>query len=599
MYEFPENIRLIIWDMDETFWKGTLSEENIELPIENVDLIKELTNRGIINSICSKNNYENVKNVLSEKKIWDLFVFPKISWNPKGEQIKQLVEQVKLRPETILFIDDNIMNREEVKFYVPKINISGPDIIEHISTLKYFIGKKDKKNQRLLQYKILETKTNDMQHASSNEEFLFESAIQVKIFNDCENEIDRIYELVDRTNQLNYTKNKSSKDEIKELIKSKKIEKGYIIASDKYGKYGVVGFYAKEKNVLVHFLFSCRTLGLGIEQWVYAKLGHPKILVVGEVAVNLTNKPCPKWINNTNSEELSYDSSLKRTCLLIGGCDLEQVAYYIKSNLSITTRFNYMNGKFIVHPEHTELLRGGLEYSKDEKDRLVDTVAFYDKEVFNEHTLKQEYDIIVFSPLIDTSLNVYENIYDSRIRVVYSGTEEEMKNDKRINEVETDDFLKIFKCIGKISEERFEENLRYILDNISCKTVMILLNGSEQNVNHPMEKDRYLIHIKINKILQRFAGNNEKVELIDVSKLISSQEDHTDTIRHYNRKIYFEIAGQITNIVNNVLGSNTFKTTGKGGNILIKIQIKTIMRRLKLLDFAYTLKNSFNRLGEK
>ena len=53
MYQF-EKIKLIIWDLDDTFWKGTLSEGGVIIPDEHINLIKNLTDAGIVNSICSK-----------------------------------------------------------------------------------------------------------------------------------------------------------------------------------------------------------------------------------------------------------------------------------------------------------------------------------------------------------------------------------------------------------------------------------------------------------------------------------------------------------------------------------------------------------------
>ena len=51
-------VKLIIWDMDETFWNGTISEGDVCTPLEHINMIKELTDRGIMNSISSKNDYE-------------------------------------------------------------------------------------------------------------------------------------------------------------------------------------------------------------------------------------------------------------------------------------------------------------------------------------------------------------------------------------------------------------------------------------------------------------------------------------------------------------------------------------------------------------
>ena len=49
-------IKLIIWDLDETFWEGTLSEGGVK-KTDNVKLVKRLSSEGIINTICSKNDY--------------------------------------------------------------------------------------------------------------------------------------------------------------------------------------------------------------------------------------------------------------------------------------------------------------------------------------------------------------------------------------------------------------------------------------------------------------------------------------------------------------------------------------------------------------
>ena len=46
-----KNIKLVIWDLDDTFWKGTLSEEDVTSINKNIMLVKELTRMGIVNSI--------------------------------------------------------------------------------------------------------------------------------------------------------------------------------------------------------------------------------------------------------------------------------------------------------------------------------------------------------------------------------------------------------------------------------------------------------------------------------------------------------------------------------------------------------------------
>ena len=72
-------------------------------------------------------------------------------------------------------------------------------------------------------------------------------------------------------------------EELRELIANKDIKKGYVSVKDKFGDYGIVGFFAVENNKLIHFLFSCRTVGQGVEQYVYAQLGSTALTITGDV----------------------------------------------------------------------------------------------------------------------------------------------------------------------------------------------------------------------------------------------------------------------------------------------------------------------------
>ena len=116
-------VKLMIWDLDETLWKGTLSEENVELNRPFIDFINDTLDAGIVHSICSKNDYHKTKDKMQELGIWDLFVFPSIDWTPKGQRVKSIIDQMKLRPENVLFIDDNVQNLQEAAFYCGGDNV--------------------------------------------------------------------------------------------------------------------------------------------------------------------------------------------------------------------------------------------------------------------------------------------------------------------------------------------------------------------------------------------------------------------------------------------------------------------------------------------
>ena len=76
---------------------------------------------------------------------------------------------------------------------------------------------------------------------------------------------------------------------------------------DKYGDYGYVGFFLVESfrtqhvagasiRTLRHFCFSCRTLGMLVEKWLYDYLGKPELRVVGEVLTDVFQEKKVDWI---------------------------------------------------------------------------------------------------------------------------------------------------------------------------------------------------------------------------------------------------------------------------------------------------------------
>lgn len=110
-------IKLVIWDLDETLWKGTLSEGDVVVKEPIAEFLRNTLDMGIVHSICSKNDFRKTKDKLSELGLWDIFVFPSIDWTPKGVRVKETIENMGLRPGNVLFVDDNMQNLEEVKYY--------------------------------------------------------------------------------------------------------------------------------------------------------------------------------------------------------------------------------------------------------------------------------------------------------------------------------------------------------------------------------------------------------------------------------------------------------------------------------------------------
>lgn len=591
-------IKLIIWDLDETFWKGTLSEGKITPIKRNIELIKKLSQRGIINSISSKNDFERTKQKLIELDIWQYFIFPIINWNPKGENIKDIINNCQLRASNVLFIDDNVTNLREAEYFNKGLMTSLPENINLLIEKANVIGKEDINLSRLKQYKILEEKLSFKEKISDNIEFLRQSNIRLTLIRNCEEYIDRIAELIQRTNQLNYTKQRDDINYIKNLIEDNNVECACIKVTDRFGDYGIVGFYAlnKTKNKLIHFLFSCRIMNLGIEEYIYNKLNCPQIDIVQPVS-NTLKKMDINWILETN-ETISInnheDYFNRQKLLFIGGCDLDQLCHYLDdSKYEYITDFNYPNSKGIpVHREHTTYLKECLSLSPTELEEISE-LPFGDKKMFDINLYKNNYDILVFSVLMNYTHEVYTR-KDLGYKISYGGymAPEELFHHLEFTKDEKESFLTKFEFNGLQTPDEFYQDLEWLLKKINKP--IIFINGAEiENVNEN-EPYAYHRHKEMNKKLDLFIENHkDKCQLIDVRKYVKSRNDIRDTIRHYQRIIYVDLAEDLMNKLSKE--KNSISKYKKFTIIVTfirqdcKIKVKSILYRLKSI-----LKKIFN-----
>src|SRR5712671_2178542 len=340
--DITNDVKMVIWDLDDTFWKGTLAEGEIEFIQKHGELVKELASRGIISSIASKNDFNSAKEILERHGLWDYFVFPSISFEPKGKRVSQIIDNAALRPQNILFIDDNILNIEEVRFFNKDIMVADPrsflpGILNHLR----LAGSSDPELRRLMQYQLLQIKFLDQTWTKlSNEDFLRSSRIKIFFDFDANKNFDRIVELINRTNQLNYTKNRlETERDINEFRKTccmNSISTACISCTDRYGDYGVIGFFMLKKNrgraSLIHFCFSCRTMNMGIEQFVYEYLKKPSIDIVPKVAYGLQSHENVDWIDPSHALDRAQTIFTKNKKLLfVGACEVEQLSVHCSS----------------------------------------------------------------------------------------------------------------------------------------------------------------------------------------------------------------------------------------------------------------------------
>lgn len=565
-------LKLVIWDLDDTFWNGTLSEGGIEAIDANIQLIKTLTDCGVINAICSKNDEQPVIQKLQELGIADYFVFVSVNWQPKGKRIQLMLKDMGLRAVNCLFLDDNIVNLNEAVYYEPNLNVSEPNIIPNLINYFETQPKKDLAHSRLNNYKILEKKRKAQSEASDNMEFLFDSETHVELHNDCEAHIDRLAELILRTNQLNYTKRRDSKDELLTLIHDPLVKSGYVTVGDKFGDYGIVGFYAIKNNKCIHFLFSCRTIGQGVEQYVYANLGYPKLHVVGEVINNVDASPVPAWINN-QTKQINKKTKSNTKIVFKGACDLHIVSDYLQSS-NIIEEFTYIskNNQVIEHHNCSVNYLVHPFLSKEQQEELLHDCMFNDAAMFQTVMYNPDIALVLLSTMIEANIGIYRN-KKTGIRIafgesLYPLTDKnnwDLYINQKIFTAEnkfTKEWLKEFsskyKFEGALAPEQILQNAKLTLSKLNPSAKICYFLGSETPYlknTQPNYNNRHLIYKQINTLFREWAKTEKRVLLVDFNNYIHTQNDFTNSINHFVRRVYFEAATTINGYISEITGN--------------------------------------------
>jgi len=560
-----EAVRLVIWDLDETFWKGTLTEGGIDEGSHFGDTVKELARRGIVSSICSKNDFEPTKAVLERLNLWEYFIFPSINWNPKGTRIRDIVEQVQLRAATVLFIDDNPMNLEEARHMVEGLQVADESILPSLLESPLLVGRPDPEMKRLADYKILEIKQKAREQSSGDTHgFLRQSRITVELDYDIEGNIDRVIELINRTNQLNYTKHRVSDDpetarqQVLHMIGGYDTHTALVRVRDQFGDYGYVGFFVQKRGAgydkLEHYCFSCRTLGMFVELWLYRKLGRPDIDVQGNVLSDLFDDSNPAdWISYRL--ESDTDSALEEAgetgILLCGGCDLESVAHYLQP---VTKHFRlfantiHLGGE--LRRDHSSIVAYSAQ-APDEQELACLKSCGYRTEDLNIDFSSGTYGLIVFSFWADLYYSTYRQ-HSGKTLLTYTPSNLGYNNlthffepDLRNAGVPQEglDVFRYFKAnmmhVGQSSEADFKNNLHKIFSAIPATTHIVVLGSSEGFSHvHGAILDRHLV---LNQWQAEVAANFTNVEVVQIDTFIKSDaEQVTDT--HFTRVVYQRLA---------------------------------------------------------
>lgn len=266
-------IKCVVFDLDNTLWDGVLAEgDHLEPNKKILELIHSLDQRGILISIASKNNFDDAWHYLEQLEIAHFFLFPQINWIAKSENIRSIAENLNIGLDTFAFIDDNPFELEQVSQTLASVTCVNVNEIDKIVDDPRFEGGAgdDARNRR--QYYKDAIQREEQQRTQKLDVTTFLAACNIKLVVSAfrPTDFERVAELVQRTNQLNFSGQKYGRDALSTVIEDNSLEKYVLKCSDKYGSYGTVGFSlvrrCSNEIRIEDFMLSCRVQGKFIEQ---------------------------------------------------------------------------------------------------------------------------------------------------------------------------------------------------------------------------------------------------------------------------------------------------------------------------------------------
>ena len=560
-----EPVKLLIWDLDDTFWRGTLSEGPVVPIAENLALVRATAARGLVHTVVSKNDSAAAEAELVALGIRDLFVFLRIGWQPKGPVINELLAAMQLRASNALFLDDNPVNLREAAFYNPGLQTADPADLPALAGALAASGQPDPEFSRLKQYQLLERQQQARaQYEGDNLAFLRAAGVQIEFGEGpaVVPDLVRIAELINRSNQLNFTKQRVATEELVVSFADPVRRWGTVRVRDQFGDYGLVGVFCLNiaANRLEQFVFSCRILHLGVEQFTYAWLGFPALEVQGEVATELNNTDRPDWLTVAagapTAQPTSAAGAPKLRVFLKGGCDLGQLTSFLQAfDLKVTEEFNFLNeNQITAHLEHTVLLRQTRELPAAEQQRLAQRLPFLGAEAYATDLWSGAYDVLVFSPLMDYTQDLYRE-QATGIAVPFGGYRDltaelpgplaaryAQRKFQGMDEAFLRQFAQDFKFEGPIGRAQFQENLAWLRRQVPARVPIFFLNGTEIDVPNSGESGAPQRHVALNVALEAFVKTAPNCFIVDARPFINQRADVTNNLRHYQPRHYRTLA---------------------------------------------------------
>jgi len=292
--------KVLVVDLDNTLWGGIIGEDGMagikvgpEYPGAAYQALHrtllDLSRKGILLAICSKNNLDDAMEALDSHPGMLIrakhFAAMRINWTDKSQNLREIAQELNVGIDSLAFLDDNPFEREQVRAALPEVTVIDlpKDPLGYAAAVRncavferLTLSAEDQ--QRSEMYAAQKERSGAEQTFQSKEDFFrfLEQEAELELVSNLT--LARVAQLTQKTNQFNLTTRRYTEQQIAEMAKRPEWHIFSIKVRDRFGDHGIVGVAIThdqgDQCEVDTFLLSCRVIGRTVETALLAHLAE-------------------------------------------------------------------------------------------------------------------------------------------------------------------------------------------------------------------------------------------------------------------------------------------------------------------------------------
>jgi len=289
---FGRTAKCLVLDLDNTLWDGVVGDVGVEGirigvgdPIGEAYLefqryVLSLKHRGVLLAACSKNDEEVALRPFVERVEMllrrDDFVAFKANWRTKSDNLSEIAAELNIGTDTLVFVDDNPAEREHVRLQLPEVLVveltddpaDYPRLLDDAAPFEV-IGVTDEDRTRDSLYRS-NTQRESLRKGVGNYTDYLATLQQRAVIRPFEEQyLDRITQLINKTNQFNLTTERMTASAVAAAMRDPQAVTAYVRLADRFGDNGLICVVIARllcgEALIQQWLMSCRVLNRGVE----------------------------------------------------------------------------------------------------------------------------------------------------------------------------------------------------------------------------------------------------------------------------------------------------------------------------------------------